>query len=89
MVERFREKLTNESLAELIARMVSELERSAGGEAVGTAHASADQLLTQRAAPEADIAAGLALETRGETPAARGPRQRKDGRARRRPGAAS
>ncbi|MEG1768933.1 MAG: ligase-associated DNA damage response DEXH box helicase [Comamonas sp.] len=88
MVERFREKLTNESLAERIARMVSELERSAGGEAVGTAHASADQLLAQREAPGAEVAATLALETRGETAATRGPRRRKDGRARRLPGAA-
>ena len=31
MVERFREKLTNESLADRIARMVQQLERSAGG----------------------------------------------------------
>ena len=88
MVERFREKLTNESLAERIARMVAELERSAGGEAVGTAHASADQLLAQREAPGAEVAATLALETRGETAAARKPRTRKDGRARRSPGAA-
>ncbi|MDB5846609.1 MAG: ligase-associated box helicase [Rhodoferax sp.] len=31
MVERFREKLSNESLADRIARMVQQLERSAGG----------------------------------------------------------
>ncbi|WP_159914533.1 ligase-associated DNA damage response DEXH box helicase [Pantoea sp. 18069] len=91
MAERFREKLSNEPLADRIARMVAELERSAGGEAVGTAHASADQVFAARQSrqvPEADIAAALALETRGETSGTRKPRMRKDGRARRSPGAA-
>jgi ATP-dependent Lhr-like helicase len=37
MVERFREKLSNESLSDRIARMVAELEGRAGGSAVGTA----------------------------------------------------
>ncbi|MEG2879098.1 MAG: ligase-associated DNA damage response DEXH box helicase [Comamonas sp.] len=90
MVERFREKLTNESLADRIARMVAELERSAGGEAVGTAHASADQVFASaqaRALPEADIGAALVLETRGETAGTRKPRARKSGRARQAPGA--
>ena len=35
MVERFRERLSNEPLAERIARMVAELERAAGGAAAG------------------------------------------------------
>ena len=43
MVERFREKLTNESLADRIARMVADLETRAGGVAVGTAGESAQQ----------------------------------------------
>jgi len=37
MVERLREKLSNESLADRIARMVADLETRAGGVAVGTA----------------------------------------------------
>ena len=37
MVERFREKLSNESLSERIGRMVADLEGRAGGAAVGTA----------------------------------------------------
>lgn len=37
MVERFREKLTNESLSDRIGRMVADLEGRAGGNAVGTA----------------------------------------------------
>ena len=35
MVERLREKLSNESLADRIARMVAELEKAAGGVDVG------------------------------------------------------
>ena len=35
MVERFREKLTNESLSDRIARMVADLEGRAGGERGG------------------------------------------------------
>ncbi len=41
MVERYREKLSNESLSERIARMVADLEGRAGGTAVGTAGADA------------------------------------------------
>jgi ATP-dependent Lhr-like helicase len=37
LVERFREKLSNESLSDRIARMVADLETRAGGAAVGTA----------------------------------------------------
>jgi ATP-dependent Lhr-like helicase len=44
MVERFREKLTNESLAARIARMVADLETRAGGVAVGTAAEPAQQV---------------------------------------------
>ena len=50
MVERFREKLSNESLGERIARMVADLEAAAGGEAVGAAH------------PPASLAVGPALQ---------------------------
>ncbi|MDH0866121.1 ligase-associated DNA damage response DEXH box helicase [Mitsuaria sp. GD03876] len=73
MVERFREKLSNESLGERIARMVSELERSAGGEAVGTAHEPAERALgvfARKDSPQWAIETvneSLALETRGET----------------------
>ncbi len=85
MVERFREKLTNESLAERIARMVAELERSAGGEAVGTAHAAAEQVFADRESPAWAIDAALALETRSEATARpSGKRERR----RRAPGAA-
>ena len=34
MVERFREKLSNESVADRIARMVAQLEKAAGGPVV-------------------------------------------------------
>ncbi len=87
MVERLREKLTNESLGDRIARMVSELERTAGGEAVGTAHAPADRVFASRESPEWTIGASLALEARGETAGGRGPRTRGQGRTRRSPGA--
>ncbi len=44
MVERFRERLTNESLADRIARMVADLETRAGGMAVGTGGEAAEQV---------------------------------------------
>lgn len=77
MVERFREKLSNESLGDRIARMVSELERSAGGEAVGTAREPAERALAvfaKQDSPQFAIATvqeSLALEARGEAPPAR------------------
>ena len=77
MVERFREKLSNESLGDRIARMVSELERSAGGDAVGTAREPAERALAvfaKQDSPQFAIASvqeSLALETRGEAPPAR------------------
>lgn len=49
MVERFREKLTNESLAERIARMVADLEGRAGGAAVGTAREDAKTVFARDA----------------------------------------
>jgi ATP-dependent helicase Lhr and Lhr-like helicase len=52
MVERFREKLTNESLTERIARMVADLEGRAGGEAVGTAHEAAKDVFARPAMQE-------------------------------------
>jgi ATP-dependent helicase Lhr and Lhr-like helicase len=52
MVERFREKLTNESLTERIARMVADLEGRAGGEAVGTAHEDAKDVFARPAMQE-------------------------------------
>ena len=36
MVERFREKLSNESVADRIARMVAQLEKAAGGNALAS-----------------------------------------------------
>lgn len=77
MVERFREKLTNESLGERIARMVSELEHTAGGDAVGTAHTPADRVFASRESPEWAIDASLALEARGETSGLPGTRRRR------------
>ena len=45
MVERFREKLSNESVADRIARMVGELEKAAGGrETVGDSAAAAERV---------------------------------------------
>ncbi|SEL66441.1 ATP-dependent helicase Lhr and Lhr-like helicase [Roseateles sp. YR242] len=67
MVERFREKLTNESLADRIARMVSVLERSAGGDAVGTAHEPANRVFARPDSPGMAVGDSLALETRGDT----------------------
>jgi ATP-dependent helicase Lhr and Lhr-like helicase len=52
MVERFREKLTNESLTERIARMVADLEGRAGGEAVGTANEDAQAVFARPAMQE-------------------------------------
>jgi ATP-dependent helicase Lhr and Lhr-like helicase len=94
MVERFREKLSNESLGDRIARMVSELERSAGGEAVGTARQPAERALAvfaKKDSPQFAIQASqavhavqdsLALETRGEAPARRPGGRRSDRAAR-------
>jgi len=53
MVERFREKLTNESLTARIARMVAELEGRAGGDAVGTAHEDAKTVFAREALQDA------------------------------------
>ncbi|HEY8975504.1 MAG TPA: ligase-associated DNA damage response DEXH box helicase [Burkholderiaceae bacterium] len=60
MVERFREKLTNESLAERIARMVSDLEGRAGGDAVGTAHEDAKRVFARDALQQAAQASVIA-----------------------------
>jgi ATP-dependent Lhr-like helicase len=61
MVERFREKLSNEPLADRIARMVGELESAAGGEAVGTAHADAADSFG-KGADRADATSALAFD---------------------------
>ena len=66
MVERFREKLSNEPLAERIARMVSELERNADG--AGPSPALAGDTL--------DVRGALDLEARHEKAAARTTRRR-------------
>jgi len=60
MVERFREKLSNEPLAERIARMVGELERHADRGAVGTSPPIFEA--------KPDVSGALALDARGEPP---------------------
>ena len=84
MVERFREKLSNESLSERIARMVAELEDTAGGEAVGTAHAAAQAVFGRQAAPQDGseaVRSALTLDTLPATgrraPPRRGARARR------------
>ena len=52
MVERFREKLTNESLSDRIGRMVADLEGRAGGNAVGTAGEDAQTVFARAATKE-------------------------------------
>jgi ATP-dependent Lhr-like helicase len=77
MVERFREKLSNESLADRIARMVADLEKRAGGEAVGTGHAPAAQAFAADALKE-ETRDGLALGgATPDPPEPRKPRQRR------------
>jgi len=60
LVERFREKLTNESLADRIARMVADLEGRAGGQAVGTAHEDAKTVFARDALQDAAQASVVA-----------------------------
>jgi ATP-dependent Lhr-like helicase len=74
MVERFREKLTNESLSDRIARMVADLEGRAGGEAVGTAHEDAKAVFARSAMQET---AQEAIQLDREDPKKRPPRSRR------------
>ena len=74
MVERFREKLTNESLSDRIARMVADLEGRAGGDAVGTAHEDAKQVFARPAMQET---AQEAIQLDREDPKKRTPRSRR------------
>ncbi len=60
LVERFREKFTNESLTARIARMVAELEGRAGGAAVGTAHEDAKTVFARDALQDAAQASVVA-----------------------------
>jgi ATP-dependent Lhr-like helicase len=77
LAERFREKLSNESLQERIARMVVELEGAAGGEAVGTEREAAAQAF-QRSTVEDDVRASQVLEqTAAPKPAPRERRRRR------------
>jgi len=78
LVERFREKLSNESLAERIARMVADLEGRAGGDAVGTAHEDAKTVFARDAVQDAAQASVVA--EREPAPPKRRPRRAK-GRA--------
>ena len=78
LAERFREKLSNESLQERIARMVVELERTAGGEVVGTAHEAASVAFSIGDV-ESDVRASQAIEQETPVPAARRERRRRRG----------
>jgi ATP-dependent Lhr-like helicase len=75
MVERFREKLSNESLGDRLARMDADLEDSAGGEAVGTAHEDARQVFGAERVG-ADVRAGFALDETAAEPTKRRDRSR-------------
>ena len=75
MVERFREKLSNESLNDRIARMVADLEGTAGGAAVGTDHEAAE-LVFDRQSVEGDVRAWQAHEA-APAPARRAQRARR------------
>ena len=72
MVERFREKLTNESLSDRIARMVADLEGRAGGSAVGTAGEDATTVFA-RAGVQDTAQHAIALDR--DTPTKRAPRR--------------
>ena len=74
MVERFREKLTNESLSDRIARMVADLEGRAGGNAVGTAGEDAKDLFARGKMQET---ASEAIQLDREDPKKRTPRSRR------------
>ena len=76
MVERFREKLSNESLSDRIARMVAELEGRAGGSAVGTAGEDA-QAVFARPAMQDTAAGAIALDREIPMPSRRPPRTRR------------
>ena len=79
MVERFREKLTNESLADRIARMVADLEGRAGGAAVGTAREDAAAVFAR---PALQDTAQEAVALARDTPAPKAPRRPRRGRSR-------
>jgi ATP-dependent Lhr-like helicase len=70
MVERFREKLSNESLSERIGRMVADLEGRAGGAAVGTAGDDAT-LAFARTSVQASAQDAIALDREAARPPAR------------------
>ncbi len=76
MVERFREKLTNESLSDRIARMVADLEGRAGGDAVGTAHEDATAVFARPAMQDA-----IAVDRDAPAPARRATRRPRRPRA--------
>ena len=80
MVERFREKLSNESLADRIARMVADLETRAGGVAVGTAAEPAPQVFAAGEQREA-VAGRLDIEP-AKPPRPRRTRRRMPGASR-------
>jgi len=78
MVERFREKLTNESLADRIARMVADLETRAGGVAVGTGGEPAQQAFAvagEAANAQEAVSQRLGVDAHGP-PRGRGARRR-------------
>ena len=76
MVERFREKLTNESLSDRIGRMVADLEGRAGGAAVGTAGDDA-ALAFARSSVQESAQDAIALDRENTKAAPRAPRTRR------------
>jgi ATP-dependent Lhr-like helicase len=76
MVERFREKLTNESLSDRIGRMVADLEGRAGGNAVGTAGDDA-ALAFARSSVKESARDAIALDRDNTSAAPRTPRTRR------------
>ncbi|HIV73293.1 MAG TPA: ligase-associated DNA damage response DEXH box helicase [Candidatus Aquabacterium excrementipullorum] len=77
MVERFREQLSNESLADRIARMVGQLERAAGGvTAAPTPDSSTDDADWRREVDFAQQAGGGQGSAPASSPRPRRPRRR-------------
>ncbi len=76
MVERLREKFSNESVAERIARMVAQLEQAAGGKGRKAARAKADAPAEEQAAQQAVKAVLHTLDFGRDSPEAQGAARR-------------
>jgi ATP-dependent Lhr-like helicase len=72
MVELFREKLSNEAVADRIARMVAQLEKAAGGAAQGSSDEVRRALAFDRPVEDADAGAGEAGRGRSARRRAKG-----------------